>query len=153
LPPHHLWTAFGWTGLWLAGVIVASIGYRLSRGKPILFFTVKGAQFIEWTASGRAHRPWWRAMAGANNCLVVAVARGRLTVRPFFPFTLMFLPEICGLDVDVPLEQISKVYEDPGVFRTRVRVTFRTGGGDRGELSLYLRRPQEFLHLLSPRAS
>ena len=30
---HSFLTAFGWSGAWLALVILASIGYRLSRGE------------------------------------------------------------------------------------------------------------------------
>src|SRR4051812_1216237 len=89
--------------LWVAAAVTASVFFRLSRGKPILFFSVPNAVFQERTASGRSNDRWWRQPGGASNCLVVAITRDRLVIRPFFPFNLLFLPESYGLEHDVPL--------------------------------------------------
>jgi hypothetical protein len=144
-------TGLGWIGVWLAGLVVSSLGYRLARGKPILFFSVKDAQFIERMASGQCLRPWWRRLGHADNCLVVAVARGRLIVRPIFPFTLMFLPELAGLDFEIPLERITSVSEDPGFFSTRLLVEFTRSDGVKAELALRVRRMDDLFKLLVPK--
>ena len=75
---------------WLGAAFVLSAIYRLVRRRPVLFFSVADADFLERGASG----------GNARNCLVVAVSAGRLIVRPFFPFNLLFLPEVYGLEFD-----------------------------------------------------
>ena len=153
MSPHDFPTNFHWGLIWLGLVIVASIGYRLSRGKPVLFFSVPNAQFIERTASGRYEGVWWRAMGGANNCLVVAIADGRLIVRPLFPFTLLFIPELTGFELDLPLDRVSLVAMERSFFRTWVRVAYLTPDGDRRKLSLSLRQPEDFSRLLPAKAA
>ena len=64
--------------LWIG----ASILYRRLQGKPILFFGVRDATYQQRSASGHSNRRWLTKLGGARNCLVVAVARGRLIVRP-----------------------------------------------------------------------
>src|SRR5262245_12022337 len=90
----------------LVVLIIESILYRRHHGKPVLFFGLHDATYQQRSASGRSNRSWLTKLGGAANCLVVAVARGRLIVRPWFPFTLMFLPEIYGLECDLPVGDI-----------------------------------------------
>jgi hypothetical protein len=153
MSPHNFLPLVTGPAAWLLLMAVGSVGYRLSRGKPILFFTVKDAQFIRHLGSGRARKPWWRGFGHANNCLVVAVAQGRFIVRPYFPFTLMFLPELLGLDVDVPLERITGVSEKAGWFTTWLVVAFTTADGEPREVWLRLRNHGELLRLLAAKAA
>ena len=94
---------------WVLFVAVLSVIYRTNKGKPVLFWSVPNADFIVHFASGHGGRSWFHGFAGANSCLVVAVARGRFIVRPWFPFNLLFLPEIFGIECDVPLEWVTSV--------------------------------------------
>ena len=69
-------------------------------------------------------------MAGARNCLWVAVTEDSLQVGVHFPFSLMFLPEIYGLEFAVPGNRIRSAERVPGMLRNDwVRVTVeRTSG-------------------------
>jgi hypothetical protein len=138
--------------LWVLAVVSASIVFRRSRRKPVLFFSVPNAVFQERTASGCSNDRWWRRLGGANNCLVVAITPARLVIRPFFPFNLMFLPETYGLEYDVPLGSVVRVIVDRSLFRRRVRVWFRDGDRE-CDVSLFLKQPEEFLRLVSPGGS
>lgn len=135
---------------WLALVVTVSILFRRSRGKPILFFSVPNALFQERAASGHSNDTWWRRLGGASGCLVVALTVDRLVIRPFFPFNLMFLPEMYGLEVDVPRADVTTATVEPGLFRPSVRVGFRDENQTNREMSLYLRNPDEFLRLVGP---
>jgi hypothetical protein len=95
--------------LWIVGLFTVSAVYRQMTQKPILFFTVPKAIFVQHTASGFCRDTWWRQLGGASNCLVVAISQQRLVIRPFTPFNLMFLPEIYGLEYDVPLNNVVTV--------------------------------------------
>lgn len=139
-PPWH---ALGWAIGWLC----LSIVYRRIRNRPIFFFSVPGAKFIEGLASGYSNDRWWRRFGGVRNCLVVAVTANRLVIRPWFPFTLMFLPELSGLEVDVALNDVLSVTVDQGLFKSFIRLRFRNGSA-RGDVTLILRQPGSFLALL-----
>ncbi len=123
------------------------IVYRRIRHRPIFFFSVPEARFVEALASGYSNDRWWRRFGGVRNCLVVAVTANRLVIRPWFPFTLMFLPEVCGLEFDVALTDVFSVTVHKGVFKSFVRVRFRNGSA-RGDVTLILRQPDGFLALL-----
>ena len=135
--------------IWNLTVIAASIVYRRARGKPVLFFSVPGASFMERTASGCCTDRWWRKLGGANNCLVVAVTSERLVIRTWFPFNLLFLPEIFGLEYDVPLRSVVSATWDRMFFRRCVRVRLRDANVD-GDVSLFLKQPEEFIRLVTP---
>jgi hypothetical protein len=126
-----------------------SLAYRLLRHKPIfVFLSVPGSRFIEATASGHSNDRWWRRYGGpANNCLVVAVTANRLVIRPWFPFTLLFLPEFLGLEYDIPLADLLSVSEQPWLFKKAFRVRFRNGTR-RGDVTLLLRQSDSFVRLL-----
>lgn len=134
--------------LWTAGVVVASIFRRRARGAPVLFRDVADALFIERDASGNSNRSWMTKLGGASRCLVVAVTRTRLIVRPRFPFNLMFLPEIYGLEHDVPLDRVTRADFDDGWLKKGVRVNLRDPENTPQDITLFLRRPDDFLEAL-----
>jgi len=47
---------FGLSLLWIAGWILASVVYRRSAGKPVLFWSVPNAAFVETRAFVQAAR-------------------------------------------------------------------------------------------------
>jgi hypothetical protein len=140
---------FAFSILWNVGLLIASIVHRRAQGLPILFWTVPNADFVENGASGHSHRTWYTKLGGANRCLVVAVDRGRLIIRPQFPFNLMFLPLVFGLEHDVPVDRVSSVVIKPGRLGNRLEVQFRDTNGADEQVTLYLRRPDDFLSALT----
>lgn len=139
---------FAFSALWVVGWAVVSIFYRRSRGKPIVFRSVANAVFAENTASGHSNRSWWTKLGGASRCLVVAVTENRLIIRPTFPFNLMFLPEIYGLEHDIPTDRVTHVDVKSGRSGS-VRVTFRDLDGESHDVTLYLRNPVGFVNALA----
>ena len=74
-------------------------------------------------------------IGGARNCLLVYVADGALTIVPVFPFNLMFLPEIYGLETTAPISAISANSVD-GLLRKQLVLTIAGIREERFELSL-----------------
>lgn len=72
-PQDYFPILFGLSLLWVSVWVVASVLYRRSRGKPIMFRGVPDALFVESTASGHSNRSWFTKLGGASRCLVVAV--------------------------------------------------------------------------------
>ena len=147
-PSSDTWLA----GLWLAGVVGASVVYRRARGKPVLFFGIRGAQFLERFASGFSHDTWYTRLGGASNCLVVAVSERRLIVRPWFPFNMLFLPEIYALEHEIPLAQVMDVSVTKWWGHRRVVVRCRDSENQERALSLFLRSPERLMDVLQVRS-
>lgn len=148
---EHFITSPAFAFVWIGGWLAASVVYRCSRGKPVLFFGIEGAEFIERFASGHSNGTWYGRFGGASNCLVVAVARHHLIVRPIFPFNLLFLPEVYGLERVVPIDQIVEVSYARRFLRTVVEVRFRDPEARERHLSLYVKRPETLITLLQRR--
>ncbi len=120
---------------WIVVVIAVSVMFRRSKGKPVFPAIPNNAIYLDKRASGR-----W-----ASNCLLVAVTDKELCVVPKFPFNLMFLPEIYGLERTIPIRSIREV--------RRLR-SFGLGNNvavDYGEaeLRLKVRNPQAFVDALA----
>lgn len=133
--------------IWIGGVIAASIFYRRVHDKPIIPRIPKSVRFAQRMASGWNDENWFRRLGGANNCLMVAVTDRELTVTPFFPFNLMFLPEMWGLEVKVPLSRIRSVEPTRRFFTSAVRVELDDGRA----MALVLREPEAFQDALRRR--
>src|SRR5947209_3806307 len=84
--------------LWIGGWIVASIVWRNSQGLPILTPRPADAIFFEGMCSGASWKNLFTRMFHANNALQVAVTPELLVIRLFFPFNLMFFPQIGDLE-------------------------------------------------------
>ena len=91
---------------WIALVIGASIIYRRWSGKQVFPRIPVHARFADRWASGDF----------ANKCLLVAVSDNLLTVVPRFPFNLIFLPQLYGLERNIPLATIKRVEVMKGLF-------------------------------------
>ncbi len=133
--PWPVVMAFGWVAL----VVAASILRRLQVGKPIVPKPPADAIFVETRTSGHSLKTWWTQIGSAKNCLLVAVTPTTLVVTPQFPFNLMFLPEVYGLEFIVPRQAITSVETRPGVFKDPLIIK---AGDQRFELRL--RDPEGF---------
>lgn len=142
--------------LWVAGWIVGSIIYRRHHGKPVFPDLPPDALFAERATSGRSLRSLVTRFGGARNAIHVGVTREALVVTPFFPFNLMFMPEIFGLEAAIPRRAILAVEERKPFFprswtltptRT-VRVTFQNAAGGEEALEFDLRDAAGFLRAL-----
>lgn len=140
-----------WFGLvvvvWLGGWIAASILFRRFRGKPIYPRMPANAVFAERSVSGYSHRNALTKIGGAHRCLIVTIANGRLTIVPQFPFNLLFLPEIYGLEVDVPLASVKVVSVTDGILGKKIQLSL--GGYAKGDVSLRLSDVDRFGRTLS----
>ena len=117
------WT-FAVPFLWIFAVIAVSVLYRRSKGKPTFPRLPANVAFGETWCSGRSLRNILSKIGGARNCLLIMVQDGRFVVTPQFPFNLMFLPEIYGLDVDVPIGDIASIMPQTKLFRKVLLVEF-----------------------------
>ena len=133
--PFPVWFPFLAVG-WIVFVIGASVAFRRSRGKPLFPKVPVNAIYSEKSASGR-----W-----ASNCLLIAVTQEALSVVPKFPFNLMFLPEVFGLERTIPVRSIRNVRPLRG-FGVGNNVAVDYG---EAELRLKVRNPQAFLDAFLP---
>jgi hypothetical protein len=75
-------------------------------------------------------------IGGARNCLLVYVAEGSLTIVPVFPFNLMFLPEIYGIEATAPISDVAIEGVKDGLFGKSIILTIRGSKPRRFELWL-----------------
>ena len=137
---------------WVLFLAALSAIYRTNKGKPVLFWSVPDADFVVHFASGHAGRKWFLGFGGASNCLVVAVAHGRFIVRPWFPFNLLFLPEIFGIECDVPLEWVTSASCSDSRFSIhRIVIDFHDELLQPHTISLLVRDPERLLEFLPGR--
>jgi hypothetical protein len=128
---------------WVGAVIAASIVIKRRHGKPIFPRLPQDALFKERKCSGRSHKNLITRIGGASNCLLVAVTDTELIVSPFFPFNLMFLPEIYGFDLRVKRSVIQSVEKKTGRLGTSVLVRFI--GDHPAAMELRLARADDFI--------
>ena len=132
--PFPIWFPFAAIA-WIVIVIGISVVFRRSKGEPVFPTLPDGAVFVDKSASGR-----W-----ASNCLLVAVTDEALSAVPKFPFNLMFLPEIYGLERTIPVSSIREVRQlrDFGL-GNNVSVDYGAS-----TLRLKVRNPQSFVDALA----
>ena len=124
---------------WVLLVVLASIIFRLNRGKPIAPKSPANALFAERRASGGS------GFGGASNCLLVFVTHTELAVTPTFPFTLMFVPEFYGLEATLSPHQIADAIIIRRRWGKRVSINRSDGGKT---LRLKLRKLDGFIAAL-----
>ena len=133
---------------WLLFWVLASVVYRRLVGKPILFFNLPSASFLERAVSGHSNDNILRQLGGARSCLVVGIVEDRFVVRPFFPFNLLFLPEIYGLEHDLKISKITGAQVGKFLFWKKLVVTFLDGARGTRSMTLYLKDPETLAKLL-----
>ena len=126
----------GMAALCVGGALIASIFFRLMKGGPVVPRAPSDAVFHESWRSGRSLRNALTRFGGARNCLMVYVQGNELVITPKFPFTLMFLPEIFGLEVKAPVTSIAAVERTSGPVGRVLRITFAEGGPPPMEVTL-----------------
>ena len=77
--------------------------------------------------------------------MFVGVGSQFVYVLPHFPFNLVFLPEMYGLEHVIPRGRIRRVSSESSAFGDNVRVAFTTESGETKEFALKLRHPEQFL--------
>ena len=130
-----------WVSLW----ILASVVYRVSRGKTVIPFRPKDTLFCEGWASGHSNRSLLTKLGGARNCLLVAVTPDALVIQPRFPLNLMFLPEIYDLEHRIIGPNIRRIGRRKSIFGEGIDIQFIDAGGEERSVTLYLRSPEDFL--------
>ena len=121
-----------WLGVWIVGSIV----YRRISGKPLFPRAPHDAVFVEAWRSGHSLKNSLTRIGGARNCLLVYVADGALTIVPIFPFNLMFLPEIYGLEATASIADV-RVTSIDGLLGKRLLLTIEGLREKRFELWLH----------------
>jgi hypothetical protein len=144
---NSLWTVFV-PILWVFAFLAASIWYRRSKGEPIFPRLLADADFGEKGCSGRSLKNFLSRIGGANRCLLVMVRQEQLIVTPQFPFNLMFLPEIYGLDVSAPIRTIAAIKPQSSLFSKSLRIEFARGGP--APIELVLRDEMAFERAIGP---
>ena len=135
--------------LWVGGGIALSVFFRLRRRKPIFAKPPADALFVERRTSGRSLRNFVTSVGGASNALMVAVTPDAVVVQPHFPFTLMFLPEVYGLDEVVTRSRLRKVEEVGGILGRKIVLEFSSTARGDERLELRLRDPDRFLEAVA----
>lgn len=131
--------AFGWIAL----AVAVSVAFRKKRGKPLFPKAPMDAIFSERGCSGRSLDTPWGRIGGARNCLFVALTPARLVITPTFPFNLIFLPEIYGLDHNLAYSAIRNVADRRGILGRKITITYSDTKVRRVELRV--RRHNDFL--------
>ena len=134
-PAAFKWFPFLAVG-WIALALAVSIAFRKRRGKPIFPKAPLDALFSERGCSGSSFDTPWARIGGAQNCLLVALAPQKLTIIPIFPFNLIFLPEIYGLDHSLDISAIQEVVDRKGILGRRLMITYADPKTRRVELRL-----------------
>jgi hypothetical protein len=138
--------------LWVAFWLSASVVYRIWRQKPIFATQAHGALFAETWTSGHSNRNIFTKLGGARNCLYVSVTPSEVQIQPHFPFTLMFLPELLGMELSITRSHIKSIEPKHGLLRGGLLVSFWSEGEGARSIQLTLRKPQEFLNAIRSEA-
>jgi hypothetical protein len=131
--------------LWIGLVVAASVIYRRSKGKAIYPSKPKDSLYYEGWASGHSNSNILTKLGGARNCLSVAVTADSLIIQLRFPFNLMFLPEIYGLEYHISGSSIRSLEKKGRLFWKGVEVQFIDTDGGLKSLSLYLKNTDDFV--------
>jgi hypothetical protein len=136
-------------------LVFARLDRELDRGlnsipsqsrKEVVSQGSRGRDLCGTLGIGAITRHLWGRFGGASNCLIIAVTRDELVVSPRFPFNLMFLPEIYGLELQVPKSLVEIEHSQSGLLRNRV--TVRVDGADSRRMQLKVKGRQAFLAAL-----
>jgi hypothetical protein len=140
----HFWLVYGAAITWVIALALVSAIFRKAKGKSLCVVEPANALFVERWTSGRSLGNFIGRLGGARNCLFVAVTRDQLIVRPHFPFSMLFLPEIYGLEMTVERASVRDVSLVSGMLGSRSLVTIEKSPGTRFQFELRLRDPDDF---------
>ena len=116
--------------LGFVGVLLLSVSYRTVKNKPFTLPTIAVTQFYETWRSGWSNKTFLASYIGFPQCLWVVVTQDTLMIGPHFPCTLLFLPEVLGMEYRIPGRHILAI-EDRATLRTQgVQIRFRHATGE-----------------------
>lgn len=105
--------------------------------------------FHERFGSGSSHRNLLTKLGGAQNCLLVTVTDCELLIRPWFPFNMLFMPEIYDLEHRIPIAEISSIHERRAWYGIGLLdIEFRIADRGSRRMTLYLRGKKDFIQAL-----
>src|SRR5688572_13369504 len=84
--PWVLAAIFGIIVLWNGLAISWQVRRLLRSGRTVLARVPEDALFVERWTSGASGKTLFSRLGGANNCLLVALTKTRLLIRPHCPF-------------------------------------------------------------------
>jgi len=142
---------FGFCAAWIVFWLVVSAYMRTKSGKPLFPALPSTAEFKESRCSGRSLKNLLTRIGGAHRALLVYVKDGELVVTPFFPFNLLFLPEIYGLDYTIPTRSISKLERKLSLFGEKVVLRFENDTP--ASVELRVRNTDALVRALAPQHS
>jgi hypothetical protein len=128
----------------LVGVLMLSVLYRALQGKPFVPPKVAAAQFYETWRSGRSNKTWLAQYAGFPNCLWIVVTQEYLMVGPHFPFMLLFLPEVFGMEYRIPGRNILAIEDRAALLPQGVQIRFRHATGDEESFVMVVQAEDRF---------
>jgi hypothetical protein len=79
----------------------------------------------------------------------VAVTSDAVIVRPHFPFSLLFLPEVFDLEHTIAIARVWSVNPKARLFGQVVEVSLSLDSGQHRAIELRLRRAQDFVQTLN----
>jgi hypothetical protein len=133
-----------------ATLVMASLFYRLTKGKPIFMSKFSEVYFNENWRSGHSDRRFSSGLTQAPGILWIVVVQNRLQVSPHFPFTLAFAAEALGWDHLVPGNSILDVrVVSSGTAAASVKIRYRHLTGDEETLHLVVQDREAFLAALA----
>jgi hypothetical protein len=147
---QHFTVLFSGATAWVLLWITVSIVYRKWKGKPLFADRPSDARFLEAWTSGHSNKSALTKIGGARNCLLVAVTPTALIVRPHFPFSLLFLPEVYDLEYVIPRAQIRAITPKRSWFGETVEIQFALPSGAVRSIELKLRQQEQFLRVAAP---
>jgi len=71
-------------------------------------------------------------------------------VEPHFPFTLLFLPEIFGMEYRIPGRNILAIEDRPSLLTRGVQIYFRHATGDEESFVLVVQAADHFKQAVTP---
>lgn len=140
-PFIYLWIA---ALVWMMGVFTYTVIKRRKYGQPLMRPKFDDALFLETWRSGRSDRNALARLAGASNCLWVAVTRDGLRIAPHFPFNL-WPTNFLGLEHNIPAEAIQWVSPNEGLLGRIVRIRITNGKGADETLEIHLKQHDKFM--------
>lgn len=140
---------FAVSTLWVLFVIIISAIYRAKKANKLPKLLESDLLFSEKGASGFSHKNLLTKFGGARNCLVVQLASRGLLIKPFFPFNLMFLPEIYDLEHFILREHIKFIKPTRSFGSKTVLIEFQSDKGHFKCVELILRNHEEFLKAIA----
>lgn len=138
--------AFAWVA------VVFGWQYYRHKKRGLVFPSIAPAsiRFDERSASGFSHQTMFTRIGGASRCLHVTVTDSEVWVRPIFPFSI--LASQFDLEHRIQRQAITRAEQSRSGFFSSLLLEYRDERGQLHQLSLRLRRPDDFLRALSLQA-